>query len=150
MCMTTSCPPGPSPSAEHKLYNPSRSFSSTGRAENGKIVIFCGDSPQRKNTTQKCTQAILRNNCLSGTTNQSIFYFCSSVQEQNVVTGRKATKSAWFWLSASQTNIKLLTIKTGASTTSAKGSHFLMQKQQQSQKALYSPQDHKTRCISMH
>lgn len=149
MCMTTSCPPGPSPSAERKLYNRNSSFASKGRAENGKVVIFCGDPPQRKDTTQKRTQAFLRNNCPSGTS-QNIFYFYSSLQEQNVVTGRKAIKSSWFWLSASQMNTKLLTMKTGASTTSAKSSHFLMQKQQQSQKALYSPQDQKTRCISMH
>lgn len=47
-----------------------------GRAENGKLVIFHGDPPQRKNTMQKHKQAIARNNCPSC---WKVFYFYSSL-----------------------------------------------------------------------
>lgn len=64
---------------------------------------------------------------------------------------RQESHKIFLFLAACFPNDKnLMTMKTWASNTSAEGSRLLMQKQQQSQNSLHSPQDDKTHCISMH
>lgn len=129
--------------------NHNRSSQSKGRAGNGKLVIFCGDPPQRKDTTdKKHTRNFEKelpewNNKLEG-----VFLFLFLTLAANCCC-RQESHKILFLAVCFPNDRKFLTLRTRTSHSGAKGLCLLMKKQQR-ENSLCPAQEDQTPWIIMH